>query len=248
MNITPRLFQEHLISVRLCTEFNSRHVYWLVNKHGRGVGPRRLQVLHCIPLVNAALVWGDAAFIVSHPGERHASRKIIIPTWQFANLVQHLQGWPIFRLCRNIWKTELSFVGKLVLFKGLLLFRQQGADESGSSTKSVSTVLCCKTECVRHCNPRLVHYSPHNLHWHRFEDMSAPRRVYSEAPGANTIVGHSLSAAASSTITVLIRCVQQRVRPSLNSPITVQMDLCVAPQRQHHSNWTAFAGRRENNV
>lgn len=36
--------------------------------------------------------------------------------------------------------------------------------------------------------------------------------------------------------------------PSRNSPVAVQVDRCVAPQRQHHSNGTAFAGRRENQV
>lgn len=49
-------------------------------------------------------------------------------------------------------------------------------------------------------------------------------------------------------MTVLNQRVLQGVRHSLDSPIPVQMDLCVAPQRQHHSNRTAFAGRTENDV
>lgn len=69
-------------------------VDWLVDKHGRWVWPRGLQVFHGVPLIDATLVWGDAAFIVAHPGESHASRKVVIPAWYLTHLVQHLQCRP----------------------------------------------------------------------------------------------------------------------------------------------------------
>lgn len=46
-------------------------------------------------------------------------------------------------------------------------------------------------------------------------------------------------------ITLSLRC-RCRVRLRLkSSPISIQVDLCVAPQRQHHADGTAFAGGRD---
>lgn len=87
------LSQKQVIKFNRCLRILIQ-VYWLVDKHGRWVWPCCLQVLHGVPLVDAALVWSDAALVVSHPGERHASREVVIPAWHLAYLVQHLQGWP----------------------------------------------------------------------------------------------------------------------------------------------------------
>lgn len=66
----------------------------LVHKQRGGVGPRGLQVLHGIPLIDAALLRADAALIVGGPDERHSSWEVVMPPGHFAGLVKHLQGRP----------------------------------------------------------------------------------------------------------------------------------------------------------
>lgn len=66
----------------------------LVHKQGRGVGPRGLQVLHGVPLVDAALIRADAALIVGGPDERHAPGEVVVSSCHFAGLVKDLQGRP----------------------------------------------------------------------------------------------------------------------------------------------------------
>lgn len=66
----------------------------LVDKQGRGVGPRGLQVLHGVPLVDEALLGADAALIVGGPDERHAPGEVVVPSGNFTGLVKHLQGRP----------------------------------------------------------------------------------------------------------------------------------------------------------
>lgn len=66
----------------------------LVHKQRWGVRPRGFQVLHGVPLINAALLGADAALIVGGPDERHAPREVVVPSSHFAGLVKHLQGGP----------------------------------------------------------------------------------------------------------------------------------------------------------
>ena len=66
----------------------------LVHKQGRGVGPRGLQVLHGVPLVDAALIRADAALIVGGPDESHAAGEVVVSPCHFAGLVKDLQGRP----------------------------------------------------------------------------------------------------------------------------------------------------------
>lgn len=86
----------------ISTKFKLDRVYWLVDKHGGWVWSCGLQVLHGVPLVDAALVWSNAALIVAHPGESHSSREIVIPAWNLTCFVQNLQGWPRWLLNRKI--------------------------------------------------------------------------------------------------------------------------------------------------
>ena len=65
-----------------------------VDKHSGWVGPGGLQVGHSIPLIDAALLWGDAALIESHPCESNASWEVVEPAWHLACLVEDLQGRP----------------------------------------------------------------------------------------------------------------------------------------------------------
>lgn len=66
----------------------------LVHKQGRGVGSRGLQVLHGVPLVDAALIRADAAVIVGGPDECHATGEVVVSSCHFAGLVKDLQGRP----------------------------------------------------------------------------------------------------------------------------------------------------------
>lgn len=68
--------------------------YSLVDKQGWGVGPRGLQVLHGVPLVDEALLGADAALIVGGPDERHAPGEVVVPPGHFTGLVKDLQGRP----------------------------------------------------------------------------------------------------------------------------------------------------------
>ena len=66
----------------------------LVHKQGWGVGPRGLQVLHGVPLVDAALLGADAALVVAGPDQSHAPREVVVPSSHFTGLVKDLQGGP----------------------------------------------------------------------------------------------------------------------------------------------------------
>lgn len=66
----------------------------LVHEQGWGVGPRGLQVLHGVPLVDAALLGADAALVVAGPDQGHAPREVVVPPRHFAGLVKDLQGRP----------------------------------------------------------------------------------------------------------------------------------------------------------
>lgn len=80
-------------------------VHWLVNKHGGRVWPCCLQILHGVPLVDAALIWSNAALIVAHPGESHTSREVVVPAWHLTCLVQHLDSWP-----KLWWKRKIKVI------------------------------------------------------------------------------------------------------------------------------------------
>lgn len=69
-------------------------LHLLVHKQRGGVGPRGLQVLHGVPLVDAALLGADAALIVGGPDESYAPREVVVPPGHFTGLVKHLQGRP----------------------------------------------------------------------------------------------------------------------------------------------------------
>lgn len=69
-------------------------VYLLVDKHDGWVRSCGLQVFHGVPLVDAALIWSDAAIIVAYPGKGHSSREVVKSSGHLTNFVQHLQGWP----------------------------------------------------------------------------------------------------------------------------------------------------------
>ena len=68
--------------------------YSLVCKQGGGVGPRGFEVLHGIPLVDAALLGADATLVVGGPEQRHAPREVVVSPRHLTGLVQDLQGRP----------------------------------------------------------------------------------------------------------------------------------------------------------
>ena len=85
----------------------------LVHKQRGGVGPCGLQVLHGIPLIDAALLRADAALIVGGPDERHSSWEVVMPPGHFAGLVKHLQGRPGRQGERNSgWDLSLRVGGR----------------------------------------------------------------------------------------------------------------------------------------
>lgn len=67
----------------------------LVHKHGGRVGPRALQVGHGVPLVDAALLRGDAALVEGHPRESDAPWEVVEAAGHLARLVEDLQGRPV---------------------------------------------------------------------------------------------------------------------------------------------------------
>lgn len=73
----------------------------LVNKQGWGVRPSGLQVLHGIPLVDAALLGADTTLIVGGPDESHAPGEVVVPSSHFTGLVKDLQGRPGVRRGRG---------------------------------------------------------------------------------------------------------------------------------------------------
>lgn len=66
-----------------------------VHKHGGRVGPRALQVGHGVPLVDAALLRGDAALVEGHPRESDAAWEVVEAAGHLACLVEDLQGRPV---------------------------------------------------------------------------------------------------------------------------------------------------------
>lgn len=48
-----------------------------VDEHGGRVGPGGLQVSHSVPLIDAALLRGDAALIEGHPRESNATWEVV---------------------------------------------------------------------------------------------------------------------------------------------------------------------------
>lgn len=72
-------------------------LHLLVHKQGRGVRPCGLQVLHGVPLIDAALIGADAAFVVGSPDESHAPGEVVVSPSHFAGLVKDLQGRPRVR-------------------------------------------------------------------------------------------------------------------------------------------------------
>lgn len=65
-----------------------------VDEHGGRVGPRGLQVGHGVPLVDAALLRGDAALVEGHPREGDAPWEVVEAAGHLACLVEDLQGRP----------------------------------------------------------------------------------------------------------------------------------------------------------
>lgn len=65
-----------------------------VDEHSGRVGPGGLQVGHSVPLIDAALLWGDAALVEGHPCESNAPWEVVEPAWHLACLVEDLQGRP----------------------------------------------------------------------------------------------------------------------------------------------------------
>lgn len=77
------------------------HSHSLVREQGGGVGPRGLQVLHGVPLVDAALLGANAALVVGGPEQRHAPGEVVVPACHLAGLVEDLQGRPGVRRGRG---------------------------------------------------------------------------------------------------------------------------------------------------
>lgn len=65
-----------------------------VHKHGGRVGPCALQVGHGVPLVDAALLRGDAALVEGHPRESDAPWEVVESAGHLACFVEDLQGGP----------------------------------------------------------------------------------------------------------------------------------------------------------
>lgn len=66
-----------------------------VHKHGGRVGTCALQVSHGVPLVDAALLRGDAALVEGHPRESDAPWEVVEAAGYLACLVEDLQGRPV---------------------------------------------------------------------------------------------------------------------------------------------------------
>lgn len=83
----------------------------LVDKQGGGVGPRGLQVLHGVPLVDAALLGADATLVVGGPEESHTPGEVVVPSCHFAGLVKDLQGGPGVRRAEGqAWESQACWV------------------------------------------------------------------------------------------------------------------------------------------
>lgn len=65
-----------------------------VYEHGGRVGPDGLQVGHCVPLIDVALLRVDAALIERHPCESDAPWEVVESAWHLTRLVENLQGRP----------------------------------------------------------------------------------------------------------------------------------------------------------
>ena len=114
--------------------------------------------------------------------------------------------------------------------------------------------------------PEVVYYSPHSLHGHGFKDMSPTCCVHSKAPEEQTKqmvihwagarrgnsmwvsrsfqLSHSEDAVLKSRDMIPVYRLQLfSLNTEKHSPVSIQVDLCIAPQRQHHADRTAFTGR-----
>ena len=110
------------------------------------------------------------------------------------------------------------------------------------------------------------YYSPHSLHGHGFKDMSPTCCVHGKAPEEQTKqmviqwagarwgnsmfasrsvqVSHSEDVVLKSRDMIPVYMLQLfSLNTETNSPVAIQVDLCIAPQRQHHADRTAFTGR-----
>jgi len=65
-----------------------------VGEHGGRVGPGGVQVGHGVPLIDAALLWGDAALIEGHPRESNPPLEVVEAAGHLARFVEDLQGRP----------------------------------------------------------------------------------------------------------------------------------------------------------
>lgn len=74
--------------------------YSLVDEHGGRIRPGALQVGHGIPLIDAALLGGDAALVERHPRESNAPWEVVEPTRHLACLMEDLQGGPAGTWCK----------------------------------------------------------------------------------------------------------------------------------------------------
>lgn len=65
----------------------SKGLHSLVKKDCRRVWSQCFQVLHGIPLIDAALFRANTALVVPRPCERHATGEIVVPSWHLTRLV-----------------------------------------------------------------------------------------------------------------------------------------------------------------
>lgn len=53
-----------------------------------------LHILHGVPLVDAGLIWGHPALVVTHPGQKEAAWEVVMTAGHFTGLMKRLQGRP----------------------------------------------------------------------------------------------------------------------------------------------------------
>lgn len=70
--------------------FSNKIQNWLVDEEGWRVGAGGLQVLHRVPLVDAALVGADAALVVRGPDQGHPTWEVVVPPSHLTGFVQDL--------------------------------------------------------------------------------------------------------------------------------------------------------------
>lgn len=70
-----------------------KHYSHISEQHG-WVCTVGLHVSHGVPLIDAVLVGGHTALIVTDPGQEETAGVVVMTSGYFANLMQRLQGWP----------------------------------------------------------------------------------------------------------------------------------------------------------